>query len=369
VTNEQLFDSVFKCDGGRFDLGIWPDSPFRDFILAHQCRISTTITSLTQGLGLTVHFDWVDNWTVNAGACLRDGVYLLGIHIGVPFLFDQLFSRMLADSRTLGHVGTQSVESDDLETFEDFTLDAGEAIRRHPKIHRPKDTVRAEYAARATMLVMDFLVLHELTHILHGHTDFDVFFGGLSLRLESRRAMASKAGFLTDLTLEWDADSGVVCDVMRAMKAWLPYPTNADSGAWTKFFLDFQNALFEWSFAVCTFFRLCGDDTFTPEDCLAEDHPPTRWRQASAVLLAREWIERFWDAGLGPVVMHALTGGAAEAERVYSLVCGEPACMDGLMQAFGEPGHRLLEMLHDHWTKELRDILRTRGYAKVQIPD
>ena len=140
---------------------------------AHKQIANTQIRSLQSNFipnkTIKIHYDYIDCGQLNAAASVRNFLGLVGM------LPRDLFQRMLAHPNVLTKIGSCQKESNasqfsegvfaDIDELENIRKNAG----RSPYPPIPIDPIRQAFAYVCTQYAFDFLVLHELAHIVVGH--------------------------------------------------------------------------------------------------------------------------------------------------------------------------------------------------------
>ena len=127
-----------------------------------------------------VHFDFIDCSTFNAIAFKNKNQYFIGINIGTYQLLLNSFNRIMSRPDTHNRIGNVSIEKakivfplannflDVINYYELHDLDLDGT---------PTDPARISYATSLTFISLYFLLIHELTHIVHGHIDYKASIG------------------------------------------------------------------------------------------------------------------------------------------------------------------------------------------------
>jgi hypothetical protein len=116
-----------------------------------------------------------DDKTFNAMAFEHCGQYVIAVNYGVLILVHDLVNRLLCLPEIFPWIGNPSLE-DARREFHPTNSDAMEYMRAfiaEPKRVIPKDPVRRDAAKLLFVAAIEFIVSHELWHILGGHVRWD----------------------------------------------------------------------------------------------------------------------------------------------------------------------------------------------------
>jgi hypothetical protein len=232
----------------------------------------------------------------------------------------------------------------------------------------PRDPERMRYALVLFDFAFDFLLGHELMHISHGHVDY--------LDDKYHQPFIAELGWhspgpdvlLERQTLEMDADSGAATAVGMATIRLNAANLASPDFRWGPHCRTPGDALFTWTFAVCSLFRLFGDVRIVGRDLLSDAYPPPGIRQGAVLAAAiTHIVKRKWDADLinsaGPITRRAV----AEVERAFADLTGAPVPDEGLKESLGPLGRDHAMRLYGNWQTKLRGELLPHAYG--YLPD
>ena len=170
---ENLFNNVFKTEGGRLNRTQYPTYLSVDTILAESRltieRIKKTYPSLPN-----IYFDIVRDSSINAYSKYSNGKYFIGITIGALIVFQDAFYRMAASKKIFSDIGDTSkeVSSKKIPSLQAFRLSEYQKNTLHRTLVIPKDFNRIVLGKTLFAISTEFIVAHECGHILHGHVLF-----------------------------------------------------------------------------------------------------------------------------------------------------------------------------------------------------
>lgn len=158
-------------------------------------------------LGKKLRFAIINCPKIGAFACVDDdSIYLIGIYIGSVFVFSSLVTRMLNNKFIFPYVGNPEKEGDcGFSSFIPIEID-----RKEFSPCRPRCQVRSIFSRFLMLTVMDFIFLHELSHIVRGHL-------GLKNKISFGSGMSERVPFdeKEEQALELDADVGATEELIN----------------------------------------------------------------------------------------------------------------------------------------------------------
>lgn len=123
-----------------------------------------------------IQFGFINNPELNAVAIIaEDDEYFIGINAGTVIIIYDIFYRMLSYTNLLPQIGDPKQETLSEPSLRSFYLDAdlmitcGDPDYKTLKLLYPKDDTRRHYANHLVSIAIDFLIAHEVTHVLNGH--------------------------------------------------------------------------------------------------------------------------------------------------------------------------------------------------------
>ena len=265
----QDFDVAFAKYGGRFDPSTLPNAwrQVFDETERHANAIIAAGHVLDNGSSRAVVFGYVNNMEINA---IAHEQRLIGVFAGTVKYVVSLFMRMLADPYTLPGIGNSSAENADLPPF---NLEDHEVVL-------PRDTIRRIYASHLIRIALEFLIRHELAHVMNGHLELLRSQAGLESYLEIGTKPVLEITALDLQTLECDADSSAGTFSLESLISGL----EISGDFMAKISLPNvktieQLKIHDHLFAIYSLFLLF-EDSATDEVSLSErSHPPAVLRQ------------------------------------------------------------------------------------------
>lgn len=231
----------------------------------------------------TIKLNWLEDSSYKAWVKKeKEGEYSININYGTLFILIDLFMRLLSHPNVLRHIGDASKEIESDEYLDYHMTDLEPIIRQFvnlnkevPEVH-PKDKTRSDAAKFFVSICFEFILLHEVAHIIMGHLDYlenkqvtDVSF--------SEVIKCERITKLERHTLEWDADSFAVSYFVNW---WIDHHKNKKQDERIPFlFNDPYLGFFHLSYAFYMAFRVFGFQFDPTKPYLEGSHPPIRIRQ------------------------------------------------------------------------------------------
>ena len=371
-----IFDEATADDGGRLDTAtLHPNVAESMNYVAHRARGFLQNAAAVVPEMPPIHFDLINNLQFNAVAFQREGRYFIGMNRGAVSSLAVLFDRMLADPEVLPFIGDPREETADLPLLPNIGLDFERSFATVPEFPGPQSPFRQATALRLWELALDFLTVHEITHIANGHVDYLRNRQGVSAIEEAGRpawASSSSEYKLTHQTMEMDADAMAVHISLENEwgRVTGKYPRRSPEWEWI---YDRPGVVsLQWSWAVSTLFRLMGDARLVGGEITQEIYPRPRLRtvmvqQAAGQVERPEGLQDH-SALVGEDFYNippAIKAASLDVEGIFSRLTGKPESPEGLDDAWGAVGRSQICRLQEHWQTKLRDELLEFAYQPL----
>lgn len=211
MQNAEYFDLLTKTYGGRH---VYPRPDIFDKLVL---RYNLIFDLYSKDPNLLrpfpkIIYDFVENSNFNAFALNAGPRYIIGVNWSVFVLLSDIFSRMLANPNILKNIGDVSKEKlmPQISDYYTNAFDLFDSFENSKYIvAQPIDNIRKKYADLLTLLAMDFIFEHELSHILFGHVDYINDKYGIKIFSEFSNNDVQIKNNTDFQTLEMDADSTV----------------------------------------------------------------------------------------------------------------------------------------------------------------
>jgi hypothetical protein len=152
-------------------------APFK--FVSHRTRtiIESFQSVFLPNRNIEIYADYIDDGEFNAAAGIHDNLGLIGLNTGAILrpieVFYGMFSHPLAlpnignsQAEKIGPQHSEGVPEDHVSLFK-MRIEAG----RSPWPTQPIDPIRLDTARLCIEMAWRFLIVHEITHILHGHVN------------------------------------------------------------------------------------------------------------------------------------------------------------------------------------------------------
>lgn len=325
---QQIFDKIFKADGGIFDIYDDKNIKLKEVYLPILSMANSTTNYLrnhffNKYIALPeIHFDFIYNDALNARATKYGDAYFIGIFTGAHWLIQDMFYKMFSTKSILPHLGNSSIESDEKKTLNAIITDFGISMDfNENNIVYPLDDLRYFYATAYASFVIQFLILHEIGHIVRGHNGYlsSLINGFVWSEVEGSVNKSHGITFLDSQTLEMDADSFALNQSFLASANFIDNPSLWDkqNPQLNLLYRNFPNALEHWTFAIYSFFRLLGFNEINLEKARQRSHPPPAIRMG--MLCGNiESLLHYWKIPDKEKIMSCIVESTIRAEKSFT---------------------------------------------------
>jgi hypothetical protein len=273
--DEALFNAIFENIGGIFDIHEAekhvkhkPLQIIKDATQAFLENLRATHPKIP-----SINFNFIFNGTLNAAADFVEGKYYVGLNIGAYLLINDMFSKMMSTKEIFPLVGNINLETPEKKVLRRFIYQNDIFFNIHKQNENyPKDEIRKFFCVNLSINVLNYLIYHEIGHILRGHCGYYT-----SLRESYWSEFGDKSGlkYIDSQTMEMDADSFAVNIVYNKVLNILNSntPNNPITYPYTLFYNDISTFFFNWIFSIYCFHRLCNFELFNHEEAMKSTHP------------------------------------------------------------------------------------------------
>jgi hypothetical protein len=288
-------------------------------------------------------FDFIDRGIVDGWSMMSDDVALIAICKGSVYQPLEAFCRMFSDPEIIpllgefgnsGKEGRTAQHSDPMPSNFDALASLRRAQGREIMPSRPNDLVRGFHMRTCLYVVLEYLVIHEISHAAHGH---------LGLLAAWKQSRAQSGDVLTPLdyqAVEMYADFEAACGSLdNFLCRRFPEPELENLG-------DPRVKIYYWVFSMLTLFLLIGMQ-IDASDLTFEKHPPAPMRFAYVVMAAQRYLRHKF-----PELAKEFGAICRDAQIDVSLSMGKvngPTIDPESLKDFGDPrAHRHWKNLMDH---------------------
>jgi len=252
--HKENFNYLFKDRGGAFE-GNNPETLY--FLNTFKTYIENIVSYVRKHYPALpeVYVDFVNNLTLNAGAVYYKGGYYIGLYLGAKIIIGELFNAELSSTNILPEMGNPSLDFGDkkiglINNGGILSIDLSGLPNQ-----KSNDPLRAFYSDFFSQKTIDFLILHELGHIIRGHCGYKSSLTNNALWVEFNGDSNAFYTPLISQTLEMDADSFAVNhSIILAYHSISEYMSLSDD--LKKLYENIETFLENWIFCIYSFFKL-----------------------------------------------------------------------------------------------------------------
>ncbi len=272
MNDRDIFNEVFKNYGGIIDVhDLGKDWQIFETIFE---RVLKQIKSAYPNAP-DIYINFIKSLRLNAAVSIKEEKYYIGINIGLYFIFIDVFKKILCNKKLYTNLGDNSKESE-LKSTINVLIDNGCVCYYHDKLNYkdPIDKERTLYAGCFTMMAIQFIIYHEVCHIIHGHVKYK--FNNLKNSNcwdeipELMNFDLLENSF--DQSLEIDCDSFATLSYFRKFSS-LVKDTDKQPSVFNLIFKDGKSFLKCWIYTIYPMFRILG---YHPDWTVykKQSHPP-----------------------------------------------------------------------------------------------
>jgi hypothetical protein len=239
-----------------------------------------------------------DSPLLNAYAFKYDGFYIISFNVGSIAILADFFLRFLSNPTVLLNVGQSNREVDRGQNLPVQTDANVRLFRREGQSVRvdfcfPLDEERMMFALALSFLSLDFLVAHEIRHILAGHVDYLESVAGLTHIAEAGSFGSNRERLMIRQAIEMDADSFGACVTVQF--ALLGHEQqDAIESVFLPVVADLRSALNYACISIDMLFKIFSITIpqHGPSYWWMATHPPAHARRSIALGAASEFVRR-----------------------------------------------------------------------------
>lgn len=331
-TDEEKFEHFFRVYlplSGRFEVDprLVGYKQVFDYYKLHANNIISSIANYPELLQAPpkIYLDYTGHPGMNACAAkYPDGTYAVAINSGVIFILFDLFHRIMSDPLEFSDVGDPTMEtSSDFKLSRyhfDFTalLDEYKGRGLEYKSPIPKDPIRKRFAKLMLDFAMDYLILHEINHILNGHVDYVGSVNDNMTLEEVEQVYFLKFSILDKQTLEMDADCLAVTKGFAHIVDRFQHPEKVNEEL-RLFYTDFPRLCYYWSYAVTSLTKLMTNHSkYGPDyDMPGTSHPHPIIRHLQLISTLDRYLEVYHPQYMSDQVRHETAKTISGVELTY----------------------------------------------------
>lgn len=277
ISLEREFDEIFKSKGGRYN-NRNSDPAIYNWVLVNSRILVAWMVQSNAHLP-EPYVDIINSNETNAYVTKRGDKYFLGITYGAFLMFNDVFYRMIESKNVLTEVGDPEREMNTDKIFSLRLTNMGQlaVTEKHSENAEPIDNLRILFGFQLIKMAFEFLVWHELAHIIYGHVDYvHSVLGSFELKEIKREESRNQLDPLVSQTLEMHADRFATQQSIAILEMLISNP-DALTPALRPYFNTWPSVIKMWVFSTYTFFRLFSDHNYA-EGIKNAFHPPPSLR-------------------------------------------------------------------------------------------
>jgi hypothetical protein len=294
-----------------------------DFLRDHADEIIRGITA-NDSRQPNIYYDFVEDSRFNAVALGLDSDYFILANTRTVFEIPNVFRNLFALPEFASQIGDPSLETHNAPQpwMPQADADVFDLIAEQ---RLPNCPVRNRAAATFSRTAMEFLLLHELSHIRNGHLHY---LGGEAPAhlTEAERELIKEQEAVVQHTIEIDADShAVVLGANRALP--LAGSTQATGDRlYEQLYATPESTLYAYMLPIYVLFRCFSRGQWAPEAVWKRSHPPPAIRAYLLPALIDKILARRGQPYMEVDTIYSIAIQIVrEAERCLSVITGNPA--------------------------------------------
>lgn len=314
--------------------------------------------------------DFLDGGICQAKASIYDSVGMIGIYKGAIMLPLDLFLRFFTHPDVLPTIGDCSNELRDSLHREGIPEDYDTLIESRRRAGRdvlarcPVDPIRRAVVMACAECVWDFLFLHEIFHIAHGHIEYinSRKYGTPMPLIPVFAAQGLNGLSLKDLDYQalelWADSKAVTITLGRFLK-------NRVGGGIDELFPDPKQKLFLWAFAIYALFRIWGIKIDLKK--MGGTHPPSAMRFEIAMISAKMDVD-LYRSDLASDFLTAIHQAQIAVEHAIGLCGGDKLLASSIIGIKDPAATDRRQKLLEHFDSTLLPQLKIYSHVEMKSP-
>ena len=304
-----------------------------------------------------VYFNFINNPLVNAKAAIKDKTGLIGFYGGGFMIIYDLFLKNLSHTDTLMQIGAPKIEKFSVPIIRNYYSDANLLVNfgnfdyEPYKQSIPIDKSRSAYAYLLFNIAFEFILNHELTHILNGHVSF----------VDSNPDYNNN---LTFQTLEMDADCISISKILaRHVRIYKGIIKGTEE--YHEFYTSLNSVIYFIYYSICTLFRIFADNAVYKLNTLTNlSHSKPRIRQVMAGATILEYFNNYFVELRDELDLKVLGEVTAEVEKNYMSLTGLKIDIKDYEEASSIDAKEQTRQILEHW-ETIRFKLTDYSYVEL----
>lgn len=371
MSDQEIIENRIRKLGGRLDCATLSDilkSTYEEV----KFRSEKSIEFITKQLNnLNIDFDVIDDYSFNAIAIGINQNHFIGINRGTIATLSLVFNRLLADRNVLEFIGDPSKEKEDLPLLENISRDFIVTTEILPLFLPPQCPVRMVFSNHMTKMAIDFILAHEIGHIISGHVAFSQSKFGLTNDELSLIANSEIENKLARKTMEMDADSWATTILLSSELNRVVGKNQLPGKEWADFYRRPGMVLTLFTFVVSTIYKLFDDNRLDEPTFRLASYPSLRLRcfisllaiKSNLVLkeINKNTIFELDKFGI-PI---SISAAFSFIETSFEIITGKKSLTQSIDDAWGDREMDQINQLVDYWNTYLINELSNVSYVKI----
>lgn len=373
MTPESIIEKRIKKKGGRLNYEELHPKLKVHYSFVKE-RAEKTISAMVKQLkGVKkISFDIIDDYSFNAFATGVGHNYFIGINKGAIATLSLVFNRLLADKAIFPFIGDINNEKENLPLLENIYINYEATIDSLPLFYPPQDPVRNIIAEHMTRLALDFLLGHEMTHIIKGHISYlsQEFKVNVNDELSLHRIEKKRQRTISK-TMEMDADSFATTMLLSSEINRCTGKLPLRGKEWEDLYSRPGFILLIFSIVISTLFRIFGDKRLNESTFELEPYPKPRLRFVIAMLqiasdpdFLKLNKETKYDLDKNGVPI-TISAGFKLVEDAFQHITGKESSGLSIKDAWGELGFSQINKLINFWNSGFFKDLEKHSYIQL----
>jgi len=318
-----------------------------------------------------IEFDIIDNYAFNAFATGHNSEYFIGVNRGTIATLGLVFDRMLADKNVLKFIGDNTIEDDDLPLLDNLTMNFEATVDMLPRFNPPKCPTRNYFSKHFSRMALDFIISHEITHIINGHVDMGKSLHNMHLEEIGMNNDTSIEKGMISKSFELDADTWatkmLLSSEIRRCFGENPLPSKEAKD----FYSRPGMVLMQFSIVLATIFRIFGDQRLNTVSFETDTYPKPRLRFViSKLIIAQEEdflrLNSKMNFDLDEFGVPIIVGPSFNLiEEAFETITGIQRNSTSSSEARSDVGISQINSVIRYWNNNLIDSLKRFSYIKT----
>jgi len=372
MIDQEIIERTIRLNGGRLDFSeLGEELKVSYALVKHRAEKSIEIIANQLNGIEKISFDIIDNYSFNAFATGINHHYFIGINRGTIATLSLIFDRLLADKEVLKLFGDVTKEKDDLPLFDNVKISYEATTKMLPQFSPPQCPVRFAFSKHMTRMAFDFILAHEIGHIISGHISLSQIKHNMLMDEISMVDDAEVVKKMMKKTLEMDADIWATTILLSSEINRITGRSPLPGKEWTDFYNRPGMVLMQFAFVVSTIFKLFGDNRLDNNTFKLESYPKPRLRCFISMLAIKSNLDFIelnkktnYDLDKFGIPI-SISAAFNLIESAFENITGKKSSSQSIDDAWGELGMNQINLLVEYWNTNLLNELKEISYLKI----